>query len=887
MGAAHAAPYNWQGDTNANFTEASNWVEGSWTEWDDYRFGPGATSGAVTINGYFGIGSLTLESGLPQDIVITSTTAQPVIMNTAFSIGGVALISIDSASKDLTINGDYIANNTVTWDVGTGRTLTMNGPLNQWFAAASLVKNGPGTAVLTDAFGFSGGAAINDGTLELNVASGSRDLGNMTFSGLGTLRKTGAGGIGWGPGSATFALGTGALIDVQEGSFGGGSFANENWSGNLAGLNVASGATFNGVEANVRVDALTGAGTITSGYPGAGYQNFTFGVNDGSGTFSGTLADSDTAPANFVKEGAGTQALTGSNTYTGTTTVNGGTLSLGNGTTNANLADGATVSIAFGTSVNLNFIGTDAVGKLIIDGETVPAGVYDGTVATPLPYRDYFTGTGSLTVLTADGTWTSTSDGNWSDSANWLSSVIATGTDKTATFSAGTGGEAITVTLDSNRAIANLAFSNADYSISGINTLTLDTSSVSTLSVASGNTAAISSPLAGTADVEKSGDGTLTLSGANSHSGATTILAGTLELQGGGGGGTTYNGAGLYINGTSTLRVSGLRYNFSGKIIAFDSVGGGLIDAIASGAGGFVFQGTNIIATDGGAQNTLSGTKSGNEGLNLNGNTVIFDVVTGSDATSDLKIIGTIWNGGNVTKNGPGRLEISAPQQYTGTTTVNEGTLILGDGTNNIGLSNSEDVVIESGSALQLNYDVGNVDDIDELFIEGVQAETGTWGSLASTADHKSALITGTGLLNVLTGPPVADPFLAWIDTFFPGETDPLFIGATADPDNDGIENLVEYVLKNGDPSASTTGILPTADASGANFVFSYLRRIGATGTIQTFQYGDNLSGWTDVPVIDGGIVSITSPEAGIEQVVITVAKGVNTKLFGRLQVVE
>jgi hypothetical protein len=58
------------------------------------------------------------------------------------------------------------------------------------------------------------------------------------------------------------------LINVQEGSFGCG-FANENWTGNLSGLNVATGVSFTGVEANVRVDVLTGAGTISSGYPGA------------------------------------------------------------------------------------------------------------------------------------------------------------------------------------------------------------------------------------------------------------------------------------------------------------------------------------------------------------------------------------------------------------------------------------------------------------------------------------------------------------------------------------------------------------------------------------------------------------------------------------------
>jgi len=208
-----------------------------------------------------------------------------------------------------------------------------------------LTKNGNGTQTLSGAATYTGATTINGGTLalqntysssgfaiatgaslELNVSSGTRDSASTTFSGTGTLTKTGAGGVIWGSNQAIFAMGAGSLIDVQEGAFTGGSHANENWSANLSGLNVASGATFNGVEANVRVDALTGSGTITSGYTGAGYQNFTFGVNDGSGTFSGSLTDSDTAAANFVKAGSGTQTLNGTSTYTGTTLVSAGTL---------------------------------------------------------------------------------------------------------------------------------------------------------------------------------------------------------------------------------------------------------------------------------------------------------------------------------------------------------------------------------------------------------------------------------------------------------------------------------------------------------------------------------------------------------------------------------
>jgi hypothetical protein len=110
-----------------------------------------------------------------------------------------------------------------------------------------------------------------------------------------------------------------------------------------------------------------------------------------------------------------------------------------------------------------------------------------------------------------------------------------------------------------------------------------------------------------------------------------------------------------------------------------------------------------------------------------------------------------------------------------------------------------------------------------------------------------------------------------------------------ADPENDGIANLLEYVLQGGDPSVSTTGTLPTLDASGADFVFTYYRRAAATGTTQTFEYGTTLNGWTPVAIPGGAGVVVTpdTPGTGIDEVKITVAKGAETKLFGRLQVVK
>jgi autotransporter-associated beta strand protein len=739
---AQAATFDWTGNASENFTEAGNWSQGSWDQWNDYRFSGTPTRSSTTLNTYFGMNSIILASGLTSDIVINSSDANPLIMGIGVNGNPSALISIASDSRNLTINGQYISTSAVTWDVGAGRTLTLNGALNNWFNPAALIKNGAGTATLTQMGNYTGATTVNGGTLnladgdwvtgqpwngsgatgtitvgagatlstsagvtqiknglvlnggtvssrgntygfgndtwgnlvlssdisagnsssstisseirlegnrtisvgsgsnltisggvaisslggspgitktgdgiltlsgansynaatninggtlilqnsynssgfvisagstlDLNVASGNRDLASTTFSGAGSLIKTGSGSVIWGGSSATFALGAGSMIDVREGVFGGGSNANENWSNNLSGLNVASGATFNGVEANVRVDALTGAGTITSGYPGAGYQNFTFGVNNGSGNFSGTLADSDSAPANFVKEGSGTQTLSGANSYIGTTTISGGTLQLGNGGTTGSLSTNSAI-----------------------------------------------TNNGNLTINR------------------------------------------------SNNVTQGVDFSNS---------------------------------ISGTGSFTQAGSGTTTLTSAIAYSGTTNVSGGTLVLQGSGGGGTDYNGGNININGASTLRITGERYNFAGEVISFNSTGGGTIDAIASGAGGTVFTGDNTIATNGGAQNLISGVRVGaqNQGLNLNGQTVTFNVASGTNAQSDLKVTGTLWNSGNVIKTGNGRLEFTGNQQYTGSTTVSAGTLII-----NGNISTSTLTTVENGATIAGSGTIG------------------------------------------------------------------------------------------------------------------------------------------------------------------------------------
>ncbi len=245
--------------------------------------------------------------------------------------------------------GATAASNSVNNSSASLSTLTVNTAAPSTFGGIvkgnlALTKTGNDTLTLTGVNTYTGTTAVNGGTLELretyatptfNIASGAvlelntgaanKAYATTTFSGAGTLRKTGTAQALWQTSSATFAMASGSLIDVQEGTFVGGSNANEVWTNNRSDLNVAAGALFRGVEANVRIDALTGAGTVATGHGHASYQNFTIGVDNGSGTFSGTIEDVS-APGNLVKVGTGTQTFTGANTYTGTTAVNDGTL---------------------------------------------------------------------------------------------------------------------------------------------------------------------------------------------------------------------------------------------------------------------------------------------------------------------------------------------------------------------------------------------------------------------------------------------------------------------------------------------------------------------------------------------------------------------------------
>lgn len=134
-----------------------------------------------------------------------------------------------------------------------------------------------------------------------------------------------------------------------------------------------------------------------------------------------------------------------------------------------------------------------------------------------------------------DATWTSNASGTWSTGSNWDGGMPADGAGYTATFASASGNPAITVSTSST--IGNLTFSTSgqSYSLAGSGTLTLDGASASTIQVDGGVAASIggSLVLAGTSNLVKTGEGTLTLSTnntANTYTGKVTISNGGLTL---------------------------------------------------------------------------------------------------------------------------------------------------------------------------------------------------------------------------------------------------------------------------------------------------------------------------------------------------------------------
>ncbi|RYD39849.1 MAG: hypothetical protein EOP83_36140, partial [Verrucomicrobiaceae bacterium] len=140
----------------------------------------------------------------------------------------------------------------------------------------------------------------------------------------------------------------------------------------------------------------------------------------------------------------------------------------------------------------------------------------------------------------------------------------------------------------------------------------------------------------------------------------------------------------------------------------------------------------------------------------------------------------------SVTKEGTGTWTLSGANTYTGSTVVSAGTLNVSQAV----LADAATVNVASAGVLNLPHAL--TDTVDRFYIDGVEQASGTWGSLTSTATHKTARITGSGMLLATNGA-VAGGYSNWATAL--GLTAGVNDGVAQNADNDGFENGTEYIL--------------------------------------------------------------------------------------------
>lgn len=265
-----------------------------------------------------------------------------------------------------------------------------------------------------------------------------------------------------------------------------------------------------------------------------------------------------------------------------------------------------------------------------------------------------------------------------------------------------------------------------------------------------------------------SGSSTETSTGSLNMSGGTVTLVNRLTMgegtrSGDGSVGNPY----VYANGSNvatltmtggTLTTNGLRMasGYDGAVggTATFNLNGGTLSTlnVFSETGGTVAgtKGTSIFNFNGGTLKAQLSNGTFMQGLtrtNVRNGGAIIDT-NGVNVTIVQDLVHSNIGGdnavdGGLTKQGSGTLTLAGANTFTGSIHVNAGTLSY----NSAFIADTASVYLLTGGTVDLNY--SGSDTIVGLFIDGAAQAVGTWGSLASNADFKSAFFTGTGLLNV------------------------------------------------------------------------------------------------------------------------------------------
>jgi len=563
-------------------------------------------STTVSLNNLSGSGNVNTSSSSGQQLSITQTASNE------FDgvISGAGALNLASGNFTLTLTATHTFTGTTTITAGT---LALSG--NGSIADSASVAVGSGTTLNITAItassasinSLSGAGTVSMGgkTLTLTQAEDATFSGTLSGSG-GSLNLNGPHTLTLSSANVSYTGGT----TVNEGTLtisGSTSLSNSSSTAIASGAALdVSGATTSGVTVNT----LSGAGSLIA-------TGQTLTINQTSNeSFSGVISGSG---ASLFYTGGSKLTVSNTDTFTGSTEISNGTIALSGSSSFANSSsmkidssgtlDTSAVTLSGGASINnLSGSGGIVTGSLFTVVQTTP-GTFSGNVTGSA----HFILQGSSALTLSGGSNTYSGGTEIQGGTLTIASDVLGNTSGSLTLSGGILQASGTFELATGRAVSTSSSS------SGIN-------------VASGQTFTISQAISdGSSDggltLTSPGSGTLTLSGACTYHGATTVSSGILALS----------GSGALTNSSSTSIASGASVDISGT-------------------------------TSGATLNVLSGS----------GTLVITGKTATLNQTSDGTFRGTIsGTGGSLVKMGSGTLSLTGTASYTGNTEVQAGTLAL------------------------------------------------------------------------------------------------------------------------------------------------------------------------------------------------------------------
>jgi autotransporter-associated beta strand protein len=657
-------------------TMTPNWISGganvTWSAGNDAVFGAGGTGTAtVTLTEPISTATVTFNAGATYTLAGNNLTLTGITANAPETIINAPIHVGATDSRPIAVNAES--------------TLTIQGPLT---VTGHLNKSGSGTLVL------SGDNSANNRWMDV---------------GAGVVSLRNSNGV---PGSYFHVTTANAVVELA------------------GGLDVPSNKTIY-LSGGASSDALatlssTGGDNVWNGnvilHSGLGNRNIGVAA-DSTLTIAGVLSGG--AGQHVVKIGDGTLILSGANTYVGNTTIAAGTIRLADGANR--LATGSMLTLGSASSggiLDLNGQSQTLGGLTLVGSGTnriVNSNAANGSVSIK-----FDTDTTLAGVLGAPGqanfNFTKTGEGKLTLGANDYtgSTSVAGGTLELTAVNQLNAGTALTVagsaTLDMaghNQAVGAVTLTDGTITGAPGAVLTGDSFAVSE--------GAIGVTLAGSAELVKSGSGTVTLGAATTYAGPTRINDGTLRLAGGDD--TLNPNSELFITAGGVLDMDGNDQTFT-----YVNNNAGLIDT-----------GGGMLTIDTRLQNTDIRNSSGSPTT----------VITGSGGLIKLGASHDISMGG--------------PSDYTGGTYIREGAMRLYSKDDCLPVTG--DVYIASGATLNLRlYDLPNNQQqtIDELSGAGtVQLRgamfiigngNGTDGVNDFAGRITDGIWTGGGLTKVGTG---------------------------------------------------------------------------------------------------------------------------------------